>query len=118
MEFRSRLFFTLFTVAALARLAFSAPTAAPVTMPLFFEANQGQSSSDVRFIGRSKHGSVLLTDAGITFLSGNGSVQMRLLGTQQDLSWQAIEALPGRSNYLVGDDPNHWISNVPQYAKV
>ena len=99
--------------------------------PLRFEANQGQADPEVKFLS---HGN------GYTlFLAGNEAVltlkksearsqksepstgavlRMKWVGANTTAKAVGLDELPGKSNYLVGDDPKKWRTNVPTYAKV
>jgi uncharacterized repeat protein (TIGR01451 family) len=46
------------------------------------------------------------------------SVQMKLAGANPNASVTAENLLPGKSNYLIGNDPSKWKRGVPQFARV
>lgn len=46
------------------------------------------------------------------------SLRMRLEGANPSPRLLAVEKLPGKSNYFIGNDPKKWRTNVPNYAKV
>jgi hypothetical protein len=110
-------------------------------LPLTFEANQGQTSSEVKFLSRGKGYTAFLTTGGIALaLRPNQPVplqpvsdvtapnklqppqgvtlQFRLLGVAQNLAVIGEDPLPGRVNYFIGRDPAKWHTNVPTYARV
>jgi hypothetical protein len=43
---------------------------------------------------------------------------MRLVGARKDAAIDGGGALEGRTNYLLGNDPAHWLRGVPNYAQV
>jgi hypothetical protein len=43
---------------------------------------------------------------------------MKLVGANPHAKVSGLEELPGKSNYFIGNDPNNWRTNVPNYAKV
>jgi hypothetical protein len=45
-------------------------------------------------------------------------VEMKLLGANPAASVSAAGELPGKTNYLIGNDPKKWRINVPNYEKV
>lgn len=45
-------------------------------------------------------------------------VRMRLVGADRLAQMEAVDALPGRSNYLTGNDPSKWRRGVPHYRSV
>src|SRR6266568_2552631 len=46
------------------------------------------------------------------------SLRMKLVGANQAANVTALEELPGKSNYFVGNDPKKWRTDVPTYGKV
>ena len=97
-------------------------------LPLAFEANQGQSDPQVRFVTRGAGYNLFLTntEAVLTLQSSAISHQpsastvlrMRLVGVNAKTEVIGQDELPGRSNYFIGNDPRRWRSDVHQYAKV
>jgi beta-propeller repeat-containing protein len=43
---------------------------------------------------------------------------MKLVGSNTAPRVRGVDELPGKSNYIVGNDPKKWRTNVPTYAKV
>ncbi len=92
-------------------------------IPLSFEANQGQTDSQVRFLARGPGYGLFLT-SNIAFLSlhshfsSNSVVGMQLAGANPGVPVKGLEQLPGRSNYLIGNDPAKWHRDIPQFARV
>jgi hypothetical protein len=43
---------------------------------------------------------------------------MKLVGANPRAPIEGRETLPGNSNYFLGNDPTHWVTNVPQYGAV
>jgi Beta-propeller repeat/Domain of unknown function DUF11 len=98
-------------------------------LPLMFEPNQGQTDSRVRFIARGSGYGLFLTDqeavlslqhlgrAGETKAKAS-TIHMKLAGAQASAQVTGSDALPGKSNYLIGNDSAKWHRNVPQYARV
>lgn len=145
-------------------------------LPLSFEANQGQSDEQVKFLSRGKGYTLFLTpteavlslrktvkkgeertDARLklglhssksvggasstrdpqdvaagfspaqreTFLAAESPatyeqavLHMKLLGANPAPQVSGLDLLPGKSNYLIGNDPSKWRTNVSHYAKV
>ena len=92
--------------------------------PLFFEPNQNQTdNADVKFLARG--------DGYILFLTGKDAVlsmskdphssavmRMSLLGAKANPGFSGMEELPGKSNYFIGNKPENWHTNIPNYRKV
>jgi hypothetical protein len=45
-------------------------------------------------------------------------LRLKLVGANLKAGIAALDELPGRSNYFLGNDPKKWRTNVPNYAKV
>ena len=45
-------------------------------------------------------------------------LRIRLVGANPKPKIEALDALPGKSNHFIGNDPKKWRTNVPTYAKV
>jgi hypothetical protein len=114
-----------------------------IHMPLFFEANEGQTDPSVRYLTRSNGYTMFLTptetvlvegktiakngdkfDAGSTLFwkdakaSSQSVLRMELLGANSAPEFRGLEELPGKVNYLIGKDPEKWRSSVPLYSQV
>ncbi len=48
----------------------------------------------------------------------NAVLRTRLVGANLKAAVSGAEELPGKSNYFIGNDPQKWRTNVPNYSKV
>jgi len=114
-------------------------------LPMRFESNQGQMDGRVKFVARGSGYTLFLTlgEAVVTFsrpskgqtqptsqiqdtpyvetnprLTRSAVLQMRLVGANPAAQIHGLQELPGKSNYFIGNDPDKWRTNVPNYAKV
>ena len=111
-------------------------------LPLSFEANQGQSDAQVKFLSRGRGYQLFLTEdetvlslkksaVGSQPSAEKGSspaptpqhaapdvLRMKLVGANAKAQLEGQEKLPGISNYFIGRDPKNWHTNVPTYRKV
>jgi len=88
-------------------------------LPLSFEANQGQSASAVQYLARGRGYTLFLTaHEAVMTLPDHHIVRMNLVGGSLHAVSEATEQLPGRTNYLIGNDPKKWRTHVPTYARV
>jgi len=108
-------------------------------LPLTFEANRGQSNSQVKFLSRGNGYTAFLTAGGLTLAlhPKNGApapgtqntsavveshllpvVHMSLLGAAKNPRISGEDLQPGRINYFLGNDPAKWLTNVPNFAKI
>jgi hypothetical protein len=118
-------------------------SAKALNLPLFFEANKGQTDPRVQFMARGTGYTLLLTPTetilaaaktqisrasnGFSSLptaariwnSSRGSlIQMQLVGANSGPAMTGVEELPGKVNYLLGNDPAEWHAGVPLYSQV
>src|SRR5271156_3794371 len=117
--------------------------ASAIKIPLFFEANQGQTDPSVRFLTRSNGYTMFLTPTETVLVEGkNGAVtggkfgkgfpafradakngkqsvlRMELLGANSAPEFQGLQELPGKVNYLIGKDQAAWHTNVALFSEV
>jgi uncharacterized repeat protein (TIGR01451 family) len=91
---------------ALSALAFaqSSHNTSPVTFPLAFEANHGQTSSQVRYLARSHEGTLFFTDSGVTIAVPRvGAFRMLFDRAAATPSITAEQPMSSRSNYIYPD---------------
>jgi len=128
-----------------AELRSAAHTTLPSTalsLPLFFEQNQGQTAPQVKFLARGAgYGLFLTADEAVLQLqtsavstqhsapssqlsavssqrASSSVIRMKLDGANSSAHISGTERLPGKSNYFIGNDPSKWRHNIPQFARV
>ncbi len=110
-----------------------------VRLPLFFEANEGQMASRVKFLTRGSGYTMLLTptetvlvEAGTSSANAKNKLgthqdrkavpasvlRMQLIGANRAPSMTGLDELSGKVNYLIGNDPTRWHTGVPLYSRV
>ncbi len=105
-------------------------------MPMSFEANQGQTDGQVKFLSRGSGYNLFLTEkeAVLTLAKKQKktigeqlkderpepemALRMKLLAANPQPQVAGLTELPSRSNYFIGNDPQQWRTNIPTYAKV
>jgi hypothetical protein len=98
-------------------------------LPLIFEQNQGQTDPRVKFLARGSGYGLFLTgnQAVLALRQSSGkpdkkrdfsALTMTLAGANSNFEIQGEHLLPGKSNYLIGNDPAKWRRGVPQFAGV
>ncbi|MEW6493323.1 MAG: SBBP repeat-containing protein [Cyanobacteriota bacterium] len=96
----------------------------PSQLPLSFIANVGQiNSQDVDFQVRGAGHTIFFTPDEIILTASqqvddetvNSVVRSQLVGANPDASIAALNPLPGVANFLLGNDPSQWYTNVPTY---
>ncbi len=102
-------------------------------LPLTFEANRGQSSNEVRYLSHAAGQLLLLeTDGAVLRIAAaqRGSAGAKeTVFRHDDLGIHFVNANPnaeivpldeqqGKSNYLLGNDPAKWRTNLENYSRV
>ena len=114
-------------------------------LPLSFEANQGQTDENVKFLSRGPGYSLFLTNSeAVLALRKTAPISSRLkvrpgqtpVARQKPAARETAvlrmqladaksaprtlgeEELPGKDNYFLGNDPLKWRTNLPTYGKV
>ncbi len=123
-------------VGALSNGGFSARTLAAVTtpslakpasiagLPLSFERNLGQAPDDVQFLAHGPRYSIELTEQGAVLafagetLKAAKPIRLRVQGAAHATKPTAEEAMAGRVNYFIGNDPAKWHTNIATYHRV
>jgi hypothetical protein len=92
-------------------------------LPMVFEPNRGQSDPQVKFLAHGNNYGLFLT-ANQAVLALHKSpkevsvLRMALARANANAQVEGDEKLPGKSNYLIGNDPAKWHQNIPQFAQV
>jgi hypothetical protein len=105
-------------------------------LPLSFEANYGQTDRKVKFFTRSNGYNIYFTpteavltlkmsdseksksDSNEKLKTSDSIMRMKFVGANQAPQVKGADELPGKNNYLIGNNPRKWRTNVPTYAKV
>ena len=110
--------------AGLVSLAVLAQTAAPPgSLPLYFEANRGQAGPSAQFLANGRDSQFLIspTEAQIVLrhaATGPVAVRMQFVGANPQAQIRGDAELPGKINYLTGNDPAQWRTGIPIFAKI
>ena len=93
-------------------------------LPLIFEPNHGQVDRQVKFLARGAGYSLFLDSTSAVLAmqraAGHGEqfVRMKLVGANPAAASDGTDPLPGKSNYIFGNDPRKWHTGIPQFAGV
>ena len=113
-------------------------------LPLSFEPNLGQTDEQVRFLARGASYGLFLTSTGmvltlqepkpVTTQKGTAAssaadsstvatqnvqvLRLTMIGANPKSSVEGQNELPGKINYLIGNDKSKWRTNIPTYLKV
>lgn len=106
-------------------------------LPLSFEPNLGQADAQVKFLSRGSGYALFLTsqEAVLSFrqqdsqrdsktssgreaTKADAVLHMQLVDGHPDALITGVDELPGKTNYIRGNDPQKWNTNVANFAKV
>ena len=92
-------------------------------LPLAFELNRSQSNPQVQFLARGIGYTFFLThEESVLALSrpskAAGVLRMKLARSNVNARFGGLDELPGKSNYILGNRPENWHTNIPTYRKV
>ena len=96
-------------------------------LPIIFEPNQGQADPSVKFLAHGAGYTLFLDNSGAILsvparaaAPGRSQclVRMKLVGANPAAVASGGDPLPGKTNYLIGNDPAKWHSSIPQFAGV
>ena len=93
-----------------------------LNLPLSFEINKGQAAPEAQFLARGIARGVFLTRKGPLFVlpnrNGTSYVQAEWIGANPHAHAAGERQLPGRVNYLLGNNPQRWRTAIPTFARV
>lgn len=116
-------------------------------LPMSFEVNQGQADDAVKFISRGHGYQVFLTETeavlvlqrpnqegsnkdsigeqGIQTATSRdlpeittSALKFKMQNVRLDSAPTGVGLLPGKSNYLIGNDSQNWHTDIPNYSRV
>ncbi len=110
-------------------------------LPIIFEANQGQTNLQVKFVSRGPGYTAFLTGDGMVLslrpaqaattapMAGTAAtgtsrqtsattLEFRLVGATKNPVVVGEKPQPGRANYFIGNNPAKWHRNVPTYGQI
>src|SRR6185369_4164249 len=85
-------------------------------LPLSFEANVGQSHPRVDFISRGSGYSLFLTPGEAVLALPATELHMKFVGSEAQPRAIGQKELPGKVNYVVGNDPKQWRTGIATYG--
>src|SRR5262245_44825079 len=87
-------------------------------LPLNFELNQAKPEPEAKFVAQGNGYRLALTSRGVVLKLAHGTARLLLDGARSSAEVVGINKLPGKANYLLGDDPARWRMSIPTFAKV
>ncbi|HBB89168.1 MAG TPA: hypothetical protein DC047_16300, partial [Blastocatellia bacterium] len=112
-------------------------------LPLHFETNEGQTDPQVKFLSRGPGYDLFLTSTESVLTLRRREAQrdklqpvapadqpsntsgkqasvlyLKMIGANTEARIEGQDALPGKVNYLIGDDPQKWHVDVPLFRRI
>lgn len=98
-------------------------------LPIAFEENLGQFQKNIRFAAHGSGYSLFLgsKEAVLEVLENNPHdstkqihqfIRLTFAGASSKTKPQGLDLLPGKSNYLIGKNPEQWHQDIRQFGKV
>jgi hypothetical protein len=111
----------------LATAAVAQTAVMPASLPLYFEANQGQVDSPAQFIARGCDSQFLISPGAAQLVLckmtaprtfSARAMRMQFVGANGRAPISGAEELSGKINYLIGNNPARWQTGVATFARV
>jgi hypothetical protein len=109
-------------------------------LPMSFEPNVGQADSPVKFVSHGNGYKLFLTSTGPELVlsqsptakaamtpslpnallrnSNNHRLHIKFVGANAHSEISALDELPGKVNYFLGNDPNQWRRDIATFRRV
>jgi hypothetical protein len=87
-------------------------------IPLTFIANRGQIHHSVRFTAKGPGLTAYFTPGEVVVDLRGSTIRMRYVGANPSPAVDGLELQAGHANFLIGNDPSEWRTNVPLYGSV
>jgi hypothetical protein len=88
-------------------------------LPISFEPNGGQTDHEAKFLARGRGYTLFVTDSGATLrFHDSRYLRMTLSGASQSAKLSGVDLQPGKSHYLIGSDPEKFLTDVPHYSRI
>ncbi|MEP6913478.1 MAG: SBBP repeat-containing protein, partial [bacterium] len=87
-------------------------------LPLAFEPNNGQADRQVKFLSRRNGAEMFLTSTEAILRTEDSQFTLKFRRANLKTAVKGVDQLPGHRNYLRGNDPAKWQTNVPTFRKV
>ena len=94
-----------------------------VELPLSFVPNKGQTVAEVQYQVADMGGTLFFTNNKIVFTlptvdQAPTVTQLQFLGANPEPVISGQTQLPGTVNYILGDDPTQWATDLPTYQSI
>src|SRR5947208_3109785 len=90
----------------------------PASAELWFVPNAGQVQPAVRFMVKTPRITAYFLPTEICFSVKDAQVGFQLLGANRAARISGGKQMPGKVNFLLGNQPEQWRHDIPVYAEV
>ncbi|NTW92093.1 MAG: hypothetical protein HGA40_01435, partial [Methanoregulaceae archaeon] len=117
---RESLAFVLIVSIIIACSAAGAVQVYSTTVPICFIENDGQTDDQVLYFADAAGYTLYLTAEGEVISTADpvSVVQITYPGSNAAIAVSGENELPGKANFLIGNDEDQWVTNVPLYGSV
>jgi hypothetical protein len=88
------------------------------SLPLFFIPNAGQTDPAIRYVAQTPELRAGFADDSAVFQVHGAQLRVHFAGANPEVAVQGLDAMTGRANFLIGDDPAAWHTGVPMYRGI
>src|ERR1700722_839146 len=106
--------YTLLLCAAFTTLA----AGAEHSLPIFFISNSGQADPALRYVAQTREMVAGFADDSAVFQIHGAQVHVHFTGANPRVAVQGMDAMAAHANFLIGDDPAEWHTDVPTYRGI
>src|SRR5579863_247003 len=114
--------YTISSLVLATALAFAQPSVAQPhlqgALPAFFIPNVGQTHPSVRFLVDTPELRAGFTAGSAIFQLDGLNLRVRFAGANSHPAMEGVERLSARANFLLGDRPQDWKTNLPVYQRI
>ena len=88
------------------------------SLPLFFIPNTGQTDPSIRYIAQTPELRAGFALDSAVFQIHGARLRVHFAGASPNVSLEGTDAMTARANFLIGDDPAAWHTDVPTYRGI
>lgn len=107
-----------FVLLAAAPVLAQHPERAGRSLPAFFIPNAGQAAPEIRYIVRTPGLNAGFTATGTVFQLGQMTLRVHFARANPDPVIEGEQRLEAAANFLIGNRPQEWKTNLPTYQKI
>ncbi len=107
-----------FVLLAAAPVLAQHPERAGRSLPAFFIPNAGQAAPEIRYIVRTPGLNAGFTATGAVFQLGQMTLRVHFARANPDPVIEGEQRLEAAANFLIGNRPQEWKTNLPTYQKI